>query len=237
MRAFEEEEKKFSQSLTRRLNQILVNINFILEQVKWMNATDKAMNGNLFQAPSPKQSQKMVSPEKHLIDADASEMSAPASFEKKALTESDGYSTPENTMHEYQFPVNSAPLFPSPEEMDVDDPRLIATPELLKKYHPIDLLQQYEKSCRRSKLKIDREIDERDYHVSHVRFHTKLKSYATRGEHQSSPFTATFIACQNMLRQLFPKHPKWLELVDYIDNMPLRPVSLSFLPSRSISKS
>ena len=119
----------------------------------------------------------------------------------------------------------------SPSKIDlwkvtVDDPNLLDYPELVTKYTPKTLLEKYESTVKRGKLKIVRTLSENWEHVWTIKFHTEEKSLEAKETHATNSMYATHFACQKMLRQLFPHQWIWVNLVNYIDSLPVIEVYL-----------
>ena len=99
------------------------------------------------------------------------------------------------------------------------DPDLLQYNKLIERYHPKSLLQRYSKTQKKGSVKFDGENGE-NKHVCTVRFYTSSRAHKVRGE-GDSPFKAEIDGCQKMLSQIIPNCPYWVDLVDYVDSLPI----------------
>ena len=111
-------------------------------------------------------------------------------------------------------------------QVEVGDLNLINYKEILKKFTPRTILEKYEKCTRRSKFKLAQTTENLE-HVCRTKFHTKERSLATIGKDQESGLKAVFSACQQLLTQIFPRIPIWVDLVKHVDAMEIIDVRLN----------
>lgn len=116
-----------------------------------------------------------------------------------------------------------------PKLVEVDDPNLYSYKGLLTKFTPKSLLEKYETTIKKAKVKIIRSLTEKGEHKCTVKFHTQERSLESIAIHPKETMRATYEACQKMIKLLFPKIGYWLQVVHHVDSLQPLEASLKAL--------
>lgn len=105
----------------------------------------------------------------------------------------------------------------------VDDPKLLEYKDLVTKYTPKSILERYAQTAKRHRLRILPEIGSNGEHICKASFFTPESGIPASGTDPQSIYMATERACQKLCTLVFPKHPIWVDLVNYVNGLPLLP--------------